>query len=90
MLLQATDLCCWRLSDLRSERPPLVRSLVFLDRGAVGDTLFAILNYKMGNMEPEEMEVSAQRPRATVVQRCPSCLLVSWLRIRASLGPIQP
>jgi deoxyadenosine/deoxycytidine kinase len=31
--------------------------LVFLDRGAVGDTLFALLNFKSGNMKPDEMEI---------------------------------
>lgn len=33
------------------------KQLVFLDRGAVGDTLFALQNYNIGNIDAREMKV---------------------------------
>jgi len=44
--------------------------LVFLDRGAVGDTLFAVQNYTMKNMDDEEMRVY----RSVCRERLPSSL----------------
>jgi len=44
--------------------------LVFLDRGAVGDTLFAIQNYKIGNMDDQELEIY----RSVCRERLPASL----------------
>lgn len=43
---------------------------VMLDRGAVGDTLFALQNYKIGNMSDEEMEVY----RSVCAERLPASI----------------
>jgi deoxyadenosine/deoxycytidine kinase len=44
--------------------------VVFLDRGAVGDSLFAILNHKLGNMDDQSMNVY----KSVCTQRLPASL----------------
>jgi deoxyadenosine/deoxycytidine kinase len=46
------------------------RKVAFLDRGAVGDTLFAILSHKLGNMDEQDMSVY----KSVCKQRLPASL----------------
>jgi len=46
------------------------RKISFLDRGAVGDTLFAILSHKLGNMDAQDMSVY----KSVCKQRLPASL----------------
>jgi deoxyadenosine/deoxycytidine kinase len=46
------------------------RKIAFLDRGAVGDTLFAILSHKLGNMDAQDMSVY----KSVCRQRLPASL----------------
>jgi len=46
------------------------RKIAFLDRGAVGDTLFAILSHKRGNMDSQDMSVY----KSVCRQRLPASL----------------
>jgi hypothetical protein len=46
------------------------RKVSFLDRGAVGDTLFAILSHKLGNMDAQDMSVY----KSVCKQRLPASL----------------
>jgi len=46
------------------------RKIAFLDRGAVGDTLFAILSQKLGNMDSQDMSVY----KSVCRQRLPASL----------------
>jgi len=51
-------------------RPGMKKKLSFLDRGAVGDTLFAILSHKLGNMDAQDMSVY----KSVCRQRLPASL----------------
>jgi len=56
--------------DEASRQAKLERKVAFLDRGAVGDTLFAILSHKLGNMDSQDMAVY----KSVCRQRLPASL----------------
>jgi len=56
--------------DESSRQAKHEQRLVFLDRGAVGDTLFAIQNFKIGNMDEQELEIY----RSVCRERLPASL----------------
>jgi len=56
--------------DEAARQAKVERKIAFLDRGAVGDTLFAILSHKLGNMDAQDMSVY----KSVCRQRLPASL----------------